>query len=106
MRETKVLFGAGQTGDGRSISVLDELSLLVTLREAVAEKYGGYTLYAHEGGWRNAAGAVVYEPGHTLSVLGIETEREAYALASFVRALFSQASVVLVLGSGEAVFVE
>lgn len=106
MRETKVLFGCGFDRDGRFITLAEEEDLAKTLRQAVVEKYGGCTLYGHEGSWKAPTGIIATERGITLSVLGIETDREAYALASFVRALFSQASVVLVKGSGEAEFVE
>ena len=106
MRETKVLFGTGQTGDGRYITRTEASLALREIGRYAAEQFGGYSLYRHDGGWINAAGALIQESGVTLSVFGIPLPEQETTLARKIRALMVQDSVVLVRAhSGEAEFV-
>lgn len=100
MRETKVLFGAGRDRYGLPLTGVN-LRLTQIARYA-SDKFGGYTLYRHNGGWIGPDGRLLEERGFTVSILSDVLPEAETAFARKVREAFSQASVVLIRGTGEA----
>lgn len=104
MRETKVLFGAGK--DRYGIPLTGVNLRLTQIARYASDKFGGYTLYWHDGGWIGPDGRPLEERGFTVSVLGAVLPEAETAFARKVREAFSQGTVVLIRSTGEAEFIE
>lgn len=60
--------GAGYASDGTPIGLRDMGAIRRECVAVLSKRFGGCTLTEHEGGWIDPAGAVLTEPGFTLTV--------------------------------------
>lgn len=89
-------FGAGLNRYGEPISPETARDRLTVIRVEAVARYGGYTITATIGGWRNPAGTLAEEGGYTLMVLADDFDRiQAEFFASFIGGALCQEAVAI-----------
>lgn len=59
----EIIVGLGQTLTGAMISPATRQTMIMGIKQFLAQNVSGYTLYTTEGGWQNHGGEIVEEPG-------------------------------------------
>lgn len=62
-------FGVGEDRNGDIITLERKTDAMHEIKRVAVELFGGYTLVKTDGGWKNACGRLVTEPGYTLVIL-------------------------------------